>query len=151
MPRLLQSTLHPSSASEWLDDLRGDSRIVTLSPAHPTLLVRLRLEEGMWISQHELVFGLFRTVWHCPAKLDLDAGRLIAKGWSQHFQSFEQTLCWSQTEHGLSLQSDLTFEGARSGLEDLLLRSLLRFPGLPSALASERPTQRIAMEGQAAA
>jgi len=151
MPRLLQSTLHPGSATEWLDDLRGDARVVTLSPAHPTLLVRLSSEDGMWISHHELVFGLFRTVWHCPAKLDLETGRMVAQGWSPHFQSFEQTLCWSQTESGLSIQSDISFQGARSGLEDLLLRSLLRFPGLTPSQASERPTQRIAMEGQAAA
>jgi hypothetical protein len=151
MPRLLQSTMHPGSASRWLDDLVGDSRVATLSPAHPTLLVRLQKEEGNWISRHELVFGLFRTVWNCKANLDVEAGRLHAVGAYPHFESFQQTLCWTETESGLTLQSDLSWTGARTGLEDLLLRSLLRFPGWYSTPASERPTQRLSMEGTAAA
>jgi hypothetical protein len=151
MPRLLQSTMHPGSATQWLDDLGGDSRVATLSPAHPTLLVRLQSEDGKQLSRHELVFGLFRTVWHCQTTLDKVAGRLTAVGAYPHFETFEQTLCWTETEHGLSIQSDLSWTGARTGLEDLLLRSLLRFPGWYSTGTSERPTQRMTMEGAAAA
>ena len=151
MPRLLQSTIHPGSANQWLGDLCGDSRVATLSPAHPTLLVRLQSEDGLWLSRHELVFGLFRTVWQCQATLDKGAGRLTSVGAYPHFESFQQTLCWTETDQGLSIQSDLTWTGARTGLEDLILRSLLRFPGWYAVGASERPTQRMTMEDTAAA
>jgi hypothetical protein len=113
--------------------------------------VRLQSEDGKQLSRHELVFGLFRTVWHCQTTLDKVAGRLTAVGAYPHFETFEQTLCWTETEHGLSIQSDLSWTGARTGLEDLLLRSLLRFPGWYSTGTSERPTQRMTMEGAAAA
>lgn len=151
MPRLLQSTMHPGSATQWLADLCGDSRVATLSPAHPTLLLRLDSEEGTWLSRHELVFGLFRTTWHCRADLDKEGCRLQVQGAFPHFESFQQTLCWTESEQGLSIQSDLSWTGARTGLEDLLLRSLLRFPGWHATGVSERPTQRMAMEDSAAA
>lgn len=151
MPRLLQSTMHPGSATRWLDDLGGDFRVATLSSTHPTLLMRLRSEDGKWISRHELVFGLFRTVWQCQATLDMAAGRLSAVGAGPHFESFQQTLSWNETESGVSIQSDLSWTGARTGLEDVLLRSLLRFPGWQAIGISERPTQRMTMEDSAAA
>lgn len=151
MARLLQSTLHPGTASDWLADLQADARVVHLSPAHPTFLLKLIGEQDEWLARYELVYGLFRTSWICAVKIDQEANRLVARGSSQHFESFEQTLCWSSTEHGLSIQSDCIWSGCKQGLEDTLLRSLLRFPGWQAPSASERPTQRIATEGRAVA
>jgi hypothetical protein len=150
--RLLQSILHPGSANEWMADLWEGSRPLSLSSVHPTLFVRLEDGDGQALSRHELVFGLFRTVWQCKVDLDLSARRLFASGASQHFETFEQTLSWTETEAGVSIQSDLQWSGARSGLEDLLLRSLLRFPGWATIGTSERTTKRLAtVEDQAAA
>jgi len=151
MARLLQSTLHPGTASDWLADLQAEAQVVQLSPAHPTFLLKLIGEQDDWLARHELVFGLFRTVWTCSVNLDREASRLVARGASQHFESFEQTLCWSSTEHGLSIQSDCIWSGCKPGLEDILLRSLLRFPGWQAPGASERPTQRLVMEARAVA
>ncbi len=152
MPRLLQSTLFPGDSARWIEALRAQSRVVTLSSAHPTFVVGLEAREDGIMLRHELVFGLFRTVWTTPASLDAEKRRLTCKGASKHFESFEQTMVWEENERGVSVQSELVWTGAKSGLEDLLLRSLLRFPGMGSeTTASERPTQRIAMEGQAAA
>ena len=152
MPRLLQSTLFPGDSARWIEALRAQSRVVTLSSAHPTFVVGLEAREDGIMLRHELVFGLFRTVWTTPASLDVEKRRLTCKGASKHFESFEQTMVWEENERGVSVQSELVWTGAKSGLEDLLLRSLLRFPGMGSeTTASERPTQRIAMEGQAAA
>ena len=152
MPRILQSTLFPGNSSQWIEALSAETRLVVLSSVHPTLLVGLETREGSLTVRHELVFGLFRTVWTCPATLDLEKRRLTCKGTGRHFESIDQTLCWEESDRGLSIQSDLNWTGAKSGLEDLLLRSLLRFPNTEaSASASERPTQRISMEGQAAA
>lgn len=152
MPRLLQSTLFPGDAAQWIEALQAQSRIVTLSSAHPTFVVGLEALETGTSLRHELVFGLFRTVWNTPAVLDVDRRRLTCKGASRHFESFEQTLVWEQSDRGVSVQSEMVWSGAKSGLEDLLLRSLLRFPGMGlQTSASERTTQRIAMDGQAAA
>jgi hypothetical protein len=151
MSRLLQSTLHPGTASEWLADLQADARVAALSPAHPTFLVRLVRHEGGWLSRHELIYGLFRTSWTCLAELDEAAGRLVAREPSAHFDAFEQTLCWSTTEHGLSIQSDCSWSGCKPGLEDLVLRSLLRFPGWRAAGLAEPTTRRMAVEGRSVA
>lgn len=152
MSRLLQSILHPGSANEWMADLWEGSRPYCLSSVHPTLLVRLQDGDGFAVSRHELVFGLFRTIWQSKVDLDLTSRRLVATGASQHFASFEQTLSWTETEAGVSIQSDLQWSGARSGLEDLLLRSQLRFPGWITIGASESTTKRLAaVEDQAAA
>ena len=152
MPRLLQSTLFPGDSAGWIEALKAQSRVVTLSSAHPTFVVGLETRGEEAFLRHELVFGLFRTVWTTSAVLDLGKRRLTCKGAGKHFESFEQTLVWEESERGVSVQSELVWTGAKSGLEDLLLRSLLRFPGMGlESSASERPTQRIAMEGQAAA
>ena len=152
MLRLLQSTLFPGNSTQWLDALKASSRIVALSSAHPTFLVALETRENELFVRHELVFGLFRTVWTSPAALDLGHRRLTCKGSSKHFQTIEQVLCWEESERGLSIQSELVWSGASSSLEDLILRSILRFPNTDlTPSASERPTQRIAMEGQSAA
>lgn len=152
MPRLLQSTLFPGDSTRWIEALKAQSRVVTLSSAHPTFVVGLESREEGLLLRHELVFGLFRTVWTTSALLDTEKRRLTCKGVSKHFESFEQTIVWEENDRGVSVQSELAWTGAKSGLEDLLLRSLLRFPGMGTeTAASERPTQRIAMEGQAAA
>jgi hypothetical protein len=133
-------------------DLWEGSRPYCLSSVHPTLLVRLQDGEGQTTSRHELVFGLFRTVWQCKIDLDITSRRLVATGASQHFERFEQTLSWTETEGGVSIQSDLQWSGVRTGLEDLLLRSQLRFPGWIAVSASESTTKRLAaVEDQAAA
>lgn len=152
MPRLLHSTLHPGTAEEWLAGLRLGSTVASLSPAHPTLLLRLVQTDRGEEARFDLVFGLFRTVWNCPVSVSLEERRLVAKGPSAHFEAFEQTVCWQVLDHGLSIQSDLQWSGVRSGLEDLILRSLLRFSGQGiTTTASESPTRRIAMDGQVAA
>ncbi len=151
MPRLMQSTLYPGSAPQWLEAVKAETRMVSLSSVHPTLLFGIEEREGRLIVRHELVFGLFRTVWTSDATLDMDRRRLTSKGTGKHFESVQQTICWEAGERGLSIQSELVWSGASSSLEDLLLRSLLRFPNCEVAAASERPTQRIAMDGQAAA
>ena len=151
MARLLQSTLYPGTASEWLSDLQAESRVVALSQAHPSFHLRLVPHDGGWLSCHELVFGLFRTSWTCVCDLDAQAGRLVSRDPSAHFDAFEQTLSWSRTEHGLSIQSDCTWAGCKPGLEDLLLRAVLRFPGWRAAGLVEPTTQRIAVEGRAVA
>lgn len=152
MPRYLQSSLFPGNATSWIEALKAKSRVVSLSSAHPSLLVALETGENGVSVRHELVFGLFRTVWILPATLDLDARRLTCKGSARFFQSIEQTLCWEETDHGISLQSELSWTGGQAALEDLLLRSILRFANTdPAVSASERPTQRIAMDNQAVA
>jgi hypothetical protein len=152
MPRLLQSILHPGSADQWLDDLRGDARIVRLSSEHPTLLVRLeQMPGGPVVSRHELVFGLFRTTWHCRCELDESNRRIRSAVASQFFSSFEQVLCWTEAEGGLSIQSEIRWEGARSSLEDLIFRSALRFPGSSAMGTTESTTKRMAVGDQAAA
>jgi hypothetical protein len=151
MPRLLQSTLLPGNATQWLEAIQTQTRVSVLSSVHPTLLVGLEERSGRWFVRHELVFGLFRTVWTSAATLDRERGRLVCKGADRHFESIEQILCWEQGERGLSIQSELSWSGAKTALEDLLLRSLLRFPNCEAAAASERTTQRLAMDGQAAA
>ncbi|MEK7392326.1 MAG: hypothetical protein AAB214_07145 [Fibrobacterota bacterium] len=152
MPRYLQSSLFPGNATSWIEALRAQSRLVSLSSAHPSLLVVLESSDDGLFVRHELVFGLFRTVWTLPATLDLEARRLTCKGSGRFFQSIEQTLCWEETDHGISVQSELSWTGGQAALEDLLLRSILRFANTdPAVAASERPTQRIAMDNQAAA
>lgn len=151
MPRLLQSALYQVSSEDWLQGLREESTVVQLSPVHPTLLIRLVQTAQPEMSRFDLVFGLFRTSWNCAIEIDIARGRLVSKASSAHFSQFEQTLCWHETDQGLAIQSDLQWSGARSGLEDLLLKSLLRFPGVSSTVASERPTRRLTTEGQAAA
>ncbi len=152
MPRLLQSTLFPGDSTSWIEALKAQSRVVTLSSVHPTFVVGLESREDGFSLRHELVFGLFRTVWNTAASLEIDKRRLVCKGAGKHFESFEQTIVWEENDRGVSVQSEMVWTGAKSGLEDLLLRSLLRFPGMGSeTAASERPTQRIAMEGQAVA
>ncbi|MBK8801050.1 MAG: hypothetical protein IPN71_03150 [Fibrobacteres bacterium] len=152
MPRLLHSTLHPGTAEDWIAGLRLASIAMNLSPVHPTLLLRLVQTDREEFARFELVFGLFRTVWTCPVTVDLAAKRIVSNGASAHFETFEQTLCWQVSEHGLSIQSDLQWSGARTGLEDLVLRSRFSFPGHGmGATASESPTRRMAMDGQAAA
>ena len=143
--------LYPGNADQWFEAIRSPGRIAVLSPAHPTLLVGLEEEAGAWRVRHELVFGLYRMAWTSPAQLDRVAGRLVCKGADRHFQALEQTLCWQFGERGLSIQSELSWSGAKPALEDLLLRSLLRFPNCGASSASERTTQRIAVDGQAAA
>lgn len=151
MPRLLQSTLYPGNANQWLEAIRTPARVSMLSSVHPTLLVGLEEQGGRHFVRHELVFGLFRTVWTSAATLDAARGRLVCKGADRHFESIEQILCWEQGERGLSIHSELSWSGAKAALEDLLLRSLLRFPNCESTAASDRTTQRLAMDGQAAA
>jgi hypothetical protein len=152
MPRYLQSTLFPGNSTSWIEALKAQSRLVSLSSAHPSLLIVLETGENGLFVRHELVFGLFRTVWTLPAVLDLEARRLTCKGSGRYFQSIEQTLCWDETEHGIAVQSELSWIGGQASLEDLLLRSILRFANTdPSQSASERPTQRIAMDNQAVA
>lgn len=147
----MQSTLFQGQAGQWLDAVKSESRIVALSSIHPTLLFGLEQREGAWFVRHELVFGLFRTVWSCAATLDLARCRLSCNGTGRYFDTVSQTLCWEQGDRGLSIQSELVWSGAKSVLEDLMLRSLLRFPNCDAGAGSERPTRRISMEGQAAA
>lgn len=152
MPRLLHSTLHPGTAEDWIAGLRLGSITVNLSSLHPTLLLRLVQTDHGEHARFELVFGLFRTIWTCPVSVDLAQRRLVAKGASAHFESFEQTVCWQVSDHGLSIQSDLQWTGARTGLEDLVLRSRFSFPGHGMGItSSESPTRRMAMDGQVAA
>ncbi len=133
-----------------MEAIKAESRVAMLSSVHPTLLVGLESGEHGLFVRHELVFGLFRSSWSCPALLDLDRRRLTSKGTGRHFQAIEQVLCWEENERGLSIQAELSWSGAKTGLEDLLLRSMLRFPNTEIQTASERPTQRLAMDGQAA-
>jgi len=152
MPRYLQSSLFPGNSTSWIEALKAQTRLVMLSSAHPSLLVALESGDNGLFVRHELVFGLFRTVWTLPATLDLEARRLTCKGTGRYFQSIEQTLCWEETDRGISVQSELSWTGGQTALEDLLLRSILRFANTdPSVSASERPTQRIAMDNQAVA
>lgn len=152
MPRLLHSTLQPGTVEDWIAGLRLASFGTSVSSVHPTLLLRLTPRDAGEIARFELIFGLFRTIWTCPVELDVDARRLVAKGSSRHFESFEQTLCWQVLDQGLSIQSDLQWSGAHTGLEDLVLRSRLSFPGQGTGVsATESPTRRLSMDGQVAA
>jgi len=136
-----------------MEAIKAPSRLVTLSSAHPSLVVALEAGDNGLTVRHELVFGLFRTVWTLPATLDLETHRLTCKGSSKHFQSIEQTLCWEESDRGVSVQSELSWTGGQTALEDLLLRSILRFANIDhsATTSAERPTQRINMENQAVA
>lgn len=152
MPRLVQSTLVPGSASAWLDVLREESRTVALASAAPTLTLRLLPgHDAIW-TRHELVHGFFRTSWTCRVEtLDEASGVFLAKVEGTIFSAFRHEMRWETTAEGLIVRSDVSWEGARPSLEQILSQSLVRFP-LPAGQApafADSPTRRMILDDRA--
>ena len=152
MPRLVQSSLVPGSATSWLEVLRDESRTVAMASAAPTLTVRILPGlETSWM-RHELLSGFFRTSWTSRIEtLDLAAGRLVAHADGNIFASFHHEMHWESTPEGLAIRSEIAWDGARPSLEQILNQAVLRFPLPPGQAPSfaDSPTRRMLVGGQA--
>ncbi len=148
MSRLVQSSLVPGSAANWLDLLRDESRTVTLASSTPTLTMRIIQAGDVSWMRHELLSGFFRTSWTSRVSmLDLEAGKLVSESEATIFAKFRHEMVWEPSSEGLSIRSELSWEGARPSLERLLEQSILRFPQ-PAGQApsfSESPTRRLVL------
>lgn len=152
MPRLVQSSLVPGSATNWLGVLRDESRSVAMASSAPTLT--LRILPGLqpsWV-RHELLSGFFRTSWtSIIQEFNPEAARIVSQAEGNIFVRFRHELTWETTSEGLVVRSDISWEGARPSLEQILNQSILRFPIAPGQLPSfsESPTRRMLVAGQA--
>ena len=152
MPRLVQSSLVPGSATSWLDLLRDESRTVALATSTPTLTMRIiQGHDASWV-RHELLSGFFRTSWTSRiGLLDLDAGRFVAESEGTIFLKFRHEMAWEASSEGLSIRSEISWEGARPSLERMLDQAILRFPLAAGQAPSfaESPTRRMILDERA--
>lgn len=150
MPRFAQSSLVPGSVDRWLEVLRDESRTVTLASSTPTLTLRiLPGEEPLWV-RHELLSGFFRTTWTSRIeRFDPEAGKIVAQVQGNIFQSFRHEMTWRSTNEGVLIHSDISWEGARPSLEQILGKAILRFPLAPGQVPSfsDSPTRRMLVAG----
>lgn len=150
MPRFAQSSLVPGSANRWLEVLRDESRTVTLASSTPTLTLRiLPGDQPLWM-RHELLSGFFRTTWTSRIeRFDEAAGVIVAQVEGNIFQSFRHEMTWRTTNEGVLVHSDVSWEGARPSLEQILGQAILRFPLAPGQVPSfaDSPTRRMVVAG----